>query len=47
MDTIFLLEATVDADWVEHSLREEFSELLRAIDLIHEDDDLVDSEFVQ
>lgn len=47
VDAFLLLEAAVDADGVEHALAEELGEFLSAFDLINEDDDLVDGEFVK
>jgi hypothetical protein len=37
----------VNADRVEHSLRQQFSKFLRAIDFIDEDDDLIDGKLVE
>jgi hypothetical protein len=47
VNAFLLFHTAVNADRVEHSLRQQFSKFLRAIDFIDEDDDLIDGKLVE
>lgn len=47
MDSFVLFQLGVDADGVEQSLAQQLRQLLCSINLVHENYDLVDGEFVE